>query len=224
MSPDPLEALRGECELVSKFALELPEEEYARPTRCPAWNVKELLAHMYRDVDRTNVALAEPAPPGAGGDSVSYWTSYDRFADAPAIADRAKELAKSYPGGSELAGAWDEMWRRAIHAAGSSDRSRLVATWGPTLTLDEFLKTRVLEITVHGTDLANALARAPWATRDGLATTNEILLALLDSDLPSELRWDDLTLLEKGTGRVELVAEEHEALGAELAGRFPLMG
>lgn len=224
MSDEALQALRSECELVSKVSLDLSEDEYTLPTRCAAWNVKELLAHMYRDVDRTNVALAEAPPPSSDADSVSYWTTYDRVVEGAAIADRAKELAASYRSGQKLAEAWDEMWRRAVQAAGRTDGSRVVATWGPALALDEFLKTRVLEITVHGTDLAEAVAREPWATPEGLHMTNEILRGLLGGDLPSGLGWDDLTFLEKGTGRADLLAEERDVLGTERAGRFPLMG
>jgi hypothetical protein len=49
--PDPVEALRDECELVSQTVLGLAEDRFAGPTRLPAWNVKELLGHMYRDID-----------------------------------------------------------------------------------------------------------------------------------------------------------------------------
>ena len=68
---DPLEALREECEEVSRIVLSLAEEDFAKPTRLPAWNVKELLGHMYRDIDRTNTALSTPPPAEATADSVS---------------------------------------------------------------------------------------------------------------------------------------------------------
>lgn len=106
---DPLEALRGECERVSDVARGLSEEDYARPTRCTAWNVKELLAHIYRDVDRINVALSTPGPTEPNTDAVSYWRAYDPIADAADIADRAKELAAAHPSGKDLAAAWEEM-------------------------------------------------------------------------------------------------------------------
>lgn len=223
MSPDPLDALRSECELVSLAVRDLPGEDFARPTRCTAWNVKELLGHLYRDVDRIYVALSQKAPPEPTADSVSYWRAYDPLADAPDIADRAKELAAAHPTGKDLASAWDQMWPRALDAAGGADRSRVVVTWGPALTLDELLKTRVLEVTIHGADLADALDREPWATAEGLGITNGILGALVGADLPIELGWDDLTLMEKGSGRGELTAEERGILG-KLSDRFPLMG
>jgi uncharacterized protein (TIGR03083 family) len=220
---DALKALRGECELVSEAVLSLPDEDFARPTRCTAWNVKELLGHLFRDIDRINVALSEPGPMEPNTDSVSYWRSYDPIADAPDIADRARELAAAHPTGRDLATAWHQMWPRAIEAAGRTDRSRVVVTWGPALTLAEFLRTRVLETTIHGADLADALGRSPWATSEGIGITNEILRRLVGEDLPQELRWDGLTLMEKGSGRSELTEGERRILGG-LARLFPLMG
>ena len=119
---DPLEALREECEQVSAIVLSLTEDEFARPTRLPAWNAKELLGHMYRDINRTNTALSTPPPAEVTADSVSYWRSYDPVHDAPAIADRAKELAAGYETGVALATAWNEMWRGALEGAAQTKR------------------------------------------------------------------------------------------------------
>jgi uncharacterized protein (TIGR03083 family) len=219
---DPLAALRAECERVSDAVTGLSEDDYGRRTRCTAWNVKELLGHIYRDVDRINVALSTPGPAEPNTDAVSYWRGYDPIADGPDIADRAKELAAAHPTGKDLAAAWDEMWPRALETAKRTDRSRVVVTWGPALTLDELLKTRVLEVMVHGTDLSDALGRPPWATPEALAITGEIMRRLAGADLPPELGWDDLTLIEKGSGRSGLTGEERELLD-NLAERFPLM-
>ena len=220
---DPLEALAEECEEVSMIVLDLPEADFARPTRCTAWNVKELLGHIYRDVDRINTAMASPPPPKATHDSVTYWTSYDRITDGRDIADRAKELAGQYGTGSELGEAFDEMWRRAIDAARTADRSLLVVTWGPVLTLEEFLKTRVFETTVHRMDLEDALGRKGWGTDRAVAIVDETLEGLLGQEPPSDLEWDVVDFIETGAGRRQLTDGERKILGP-LAGRFPLMG
>jgi uncharacterized protein (TIGR03083 family) len=219
---DPLGALRSECQRVSDVVLDLPEDAFSRQTRCSAWNVKELLAHMYRDVLRVFTGLSESAPEAADTDSVSYWRAYAPVDDATDIADRAKDIAAQHETGRAMAEAWDDLWRRSAGLAESADRSRVVRTWGPKLTLDDLLRTRVLEITVHGTDLAAALGRPPWATEDGLGITNAILVALLGLDLPVGLDWDGVTLAEKGTGRSALTDTERDTLG-ELAGEFPLL-
>jgi uncharacterized protein (TIGR03083 family) len=221
-SADPLGALRQECHRVSDVVLELPEGDFERRTRCPAWNVKELVAHMYRDVLRVPTGLSEPEPEEADTDSVSYWRAYAPVDDAGDIADRASEIARQHPTGRVMAQAWDELWRRAIEMAEGAERSRIIRTWRPTLTLDDLLRTRVLEITVHGADLAAALGRPPWPTENGMAITNATLLSLLGAELPPELEWDGLTLMEKGTGRASLEPDERAILGSA-ADRFPLI-
>ncbi|HJP65403.1 MAG TPA: maleylpyruvate isomerase N-terminal domain-containing protein [Actinomycetota bacterium] len=223
MAPiDPLEALRGECQRVSDVVLDLPEDDFARPTRCTEWNVKELVAHMFRDVLRVLTGLSEPAPEAADTTSVTYWRAYAPVDDARDIADRAKDIAAQHETGRAMAEAWTDLWRRSVALAEGADRERVVRTWAPALTLDDLLRTRVLEITVHGTDLAAALGRPAWATDDGMAITNATLLSLLGSDLPHELGWDGLTLMEKGTGRSGLTPDERAILGSA-ADVFPLI-
>ena len=221
--PGALEALREECQAISDVVLPLSEEDFACPVRrTPAWNVKELLGHMYRDVERTIVGLRQDAPERPDTDAVSYWRAYDPADDAADIADRAKLRAASYGAGRELAIAWDDMWRRAMELAEAAPSTRPILTWAPVLTLDDFLKTRVVEITVHGLDLADALGRPPWATDDGVRVTREVLVGCLGQEPPEGLGWDDVALLDKGTGRSALTQDERATLGP-LAGRFPLL-
>jgi uncharacterized protein (TIGR03083 family) len=220
--PDPLQALAEECELVSSTVRVLSEEDFARSTRLPAWNVKGLLGHMYRDVDRLNTGLGQPAPPAADTDAVTYWRTYSPAADGPAIADRALEVAAAHATGRDLAEAWDEMWRRALAAAREAGPDRLILTWGPILRMDEFLKTRVLEITVHRMDLEHALGRKGWGTDQAVSIVDDILVGLLGQEPPAELEWDVVDFIERGTGRRRLTSEEVSILGP-LAEGFPLL-
>jgi hypothetical protein len=114
------------------------------------------------------------------------------------------------------------MWRRAADMSEEESPLRVVRTWAPALTLDEFLKTRALEITVHGMDLALALGQEPWTTAEGADLTIKVLQGLLGPEPPEELGWDELTFIDKGTGRAELTTEERTVLG-RLAERFPLL-
>jgi hypothetical protein len=63
------------------------------------------------------------------------------------------------------------------------------------------LTTRVVELTVHGLDLARALGVPPCATVKGRADTVATLEGLLGIRAPSALAWDEVTFVEKGTGR-----------------------
>lgn len=220
---DALDALRDECEEVSKIVTGLSEQDFSRPTRCSAWNVKDLLGHMYWGLNRAKRSLAEPPPSAADTDYVSYWRSYDPLGDAPGVAEKATQRAGQYGSGNELAMAWDELWREVVESAGGEDRARIVSTWGPTLTLEDFLKTRVLEVTVHRMDLEDALGRKGWGTDQAVSIVDDTLEGLLGEQPPSDLEWDVVDFIEAGTGRRPLSSEEREILGP-LAGRFPLLG
>ncbi len=225
MPTEALRAFRAECEEVSRTVAALSEADFALPTRCPAWNVKELLGHMLRDVDRINTTLASPRLAAADCNSVEYWRRYDPSPASPdsiGVADRAKEVASAYPTGGDLVRAWDDLWRSAVRSAETSEPGRVVRTWGPALTLEEFIRTRVVEITVHGMDLAEALGRGTWSTDGGRAITVDILTRLLDPTPPSSLTWDETTFIEKGTGRRTLTEKERRDLGT-VAERFPLL-
>jgi uncharacterized protein (TIGR03083 family) len=185
--------------------------------------VKDLLGHVYRDVDRLGTALAAPSDLPVELDAVSYWRSYDPVADGPDIAQRATEIADGYAMGADLAHAFDEMWPGRVAAAAETDPSRSVETFGPVLRLDEFLRTRVLELAVHRLDLLEALGRERDVDPRAAAVVIGVLDGLLEEGRPATLGWTDVEYIEAGTGRRPISAEERGTLG-ELADRFPLLG
>ena len=71
-------------------------------------------------------------------------------------------------------------------------------------------------------DLAHALGREHWATEEGVSVVTDILRGLLGDELPEGLGWDDLTFIDKGTGRATLTDEERTMLRAS-AEAFPLL-
>ena len=221
--PEALDALRLECELVSENVLGLSEERFELPTRCTEWNVKELLAHMFRDLEQIVVVLAERASGDPDADAVSYWRRYDPVVDGRSISDRARARAAAYRRGHELAIVWDDMWRHVLELAEGEPPALVVSTWGPRMTLDHYLRTRALEITVHGMDLAEALDLDPWTTPEGAGLSTDILAGLLGDQPTPDLGWGDLTFIEKGTGRQPLTVGERGMLGP-LADGFPLLG
>ena len=95
-------------------------------------------------------------------------------------------------------------------------------SWGPALTLDEYVKTRVLEVTVHRMDMENALGLKGWGTDDAISIVDEVLVGLLGEEPPTELEWDAVDFIDTGTGRRDLTEAEQEILG-DLADRFPLI-
>jgi hypothetical protein len=102
------------------------------------------------------------------------------------------------------------------------DTPRVVRTRLTAIRLDEFLKTRVVEIAVHGLDMARARGREPWVTVGGCADTREVLVGLLGFEPPASLNRDDITFIETGTGRRPLTGDEGDVQGPA-GGRLPLL-
>jgi uncharacterized protein (TIGR03083 family) len=216
--------LKEQCDAVGKEAASLSEEQFRAPTRCQPWDIKALFAHMWRDLFRIPTALEAPEPPEASVDAVTYWTSYDPKTDAPRIAQHASKTADDYKTGRDLVEAFEELSVECFTLAASHPPGRRIQLWwGPRMRLDEFLKTRVLEIVVHGLDMTDALGDPPIATAEGVSTTVTVLEGLLAHKPPDELGWSDFDFIRKGTGREALTNAEETVLGP-LSSRFPLLG
>jgi uncharacterized protein (TIGR03083 family) len=221
--PDCVEVLAAECRALAAAVLSLPEEDFARGTRCPPWDVKALLAHVWRGIDRIIVYTAEPAPERIDSDAIAYFRGgYDPVADAADVAARGLEVADRFATGADLARDFDERSRRIADVARSMAAGRAVRTFGPCLRLDEYVCTRVLEVAVHGLDLADALGRDPWLTPGGAALVRSMLVAMLGAEPPEALGWDDAAFFETGTGRRRPSTEERRILGP-LADELPLL-
>jgi hypothetical protein len=138
------------------------------------------------------------------------------------IEAHARETASEYASGGALASAFDELCRRSIERARATDTARLVHVWwGPNLRLDEFLKTRVLEVVVHGLDMTHALEREAVWSDAGLRMVRATLEGLIGGPAPAG--WSDVELVEKGTGRAPLSEADAADLGPA-ANAFPLLG
>jgi len=217
-----LATLDHECRRFIAVAAELPPEAFARPTRCPPWDVRILVGHVVRDLDRVLTYLDEPAPDVATSDAISYFQSYDPRTEGPAITDGSTEAADRFGSTGELVRGLDETLRRCVESAGANDPGRLLRTRLTTIRLDEFLKTRILEVGVHGLDLADAIGRDPWLSPAAASTILAILTGLLGEDPAASLGWSDLTFIETGTGRRALTSAERSFLGSR-SDRFPLL-
>lgn len=221
MSDSIAAVLKAECDAVHAVAALLTDEEFSSASRCSPWDVKDLLAHMWRDLFRIPTALDAPEPSHADVDAVTYWTSYDPKTDAHRIAKHATETSAEYSTPAELVVAFQEISTRTFDLATQHPPQRRIALWwGPRLRLDEFLKTRVLEMVVHGLDLTDALNRDPVSTTEGLAVTTGILDGLLDDPRPPH--WTPHEYIRKGTGRQPLSSDDRQSLG-DAADRLPLL-
>lgn len=220
-----VDALAEECTALTAVLQSLGESDYERPTNCPPWNLKQLVAHV---LGSTCIDVEKLPRPSAGSPvvrSADYYRRAERSEEAyrSGNVDRWLAVAARFSSGREVTETFAGLWPKTIAQTRVCDPGLLVAmSWGPAMSLEDYLITRVIGLAAHGVDVAITLGRDAWTTAAALEVSRPTLVDLLGAEPPSELRWTDQDLLEVGTGR--RVANEAEvALLGDLAGRFPLL-
>jgi uncharacterized protein (TIGR03083 family) len=193
----PLDALVTETAALTRALATLPEPAWASPTRCRPWDARALLAHVRVAVARVPQALAEPVPPAAEVTAVEYYRPDERFSPTT-NADRiatAQAHASDLPAPALLA-ELDDLRGAIVEMCAPEPPDRVVRTrHGDAMLLTEFLKTRVLEVAVHGFDLADAAAVRSWLTPAAAEVLQDLLLG------PSRTAPDPEHFLRAATGR-----------------------
>jgi hypothetical protein len=171
--------------------------------------------------------LAAPEP--AGPDLISaagYYRADQRFSTAT----NAGRIQSAQRGAAALAGAADrardveDARQQAEAAVRDAPAGRVVLTrHGDRMLLTEFLRTRVLELAVHGLDLAAALDRDPWMTVQAAHVTEELLLpSAAAGRLRAETGWDRVGLIARLTGRHPVTTAEADLISSAHIGRLAL--
>jgi uncharacterized protein (TIGR03083 family) len=218
-APVVLAAFDAESSRLAKVADGLAEASFARPSPCVPWTAGELLFHVQQTMDRLGAMLAEPEPDGSElVDAPGYYRADQRF--SAAVNDEriasGQRGAAALSGAGERARAFRDARDRAWALVCAAPAARVVRTrHGDRMLLAEFLRTRVLELAVHGLDLAVAVGRAPWTTEQAAAVTAGLLLTAADAArLMEAASWDQVTLIAKLTGRVPLTPPETGLVGS----------
>jgi uncharacterized protein (TIGR03083 family) len=209
-----VDAFAAEAANLSAAMASVTGVEFDRPTRCVPWRVRDLLAHVGMATSRVLSMLAEPAPAAPEIDAVGYYRPDARFSVA-VNEERVAAASRAGAGtdGSALLRRVDAVWREVEARVAAEPADRVVRTrHGDAMLLDDFMVTRVVELALHGLDLADALERDPWL-HDSAA---EVLLRLMLPGRPGStvaaLGGDRTTLLRKATGRAPISAVERESL------------
>ncbi|NJP35181.1 maleylpyruvate isomerase N-terminal domain-containing protein [Micromonospora thermarum] len=211
--PAVREAFRDECDRLVAVLRDLTEDDLDRPTDCRPWTVRDLLAHVRTGLGRLTDMLAAPPPPRAEVDAAGYFgaAKFTPPVDAARV-DSGRREGRDLTA-ANLADDVDRVWRATLDAVDAQPSDRVVRTrHGDAMTVVEFLRTRVVEVGVHGLDLAAALDRPPWLTPAAAALVADLLTG--GRPAPAALGWDRLTLIRKATGRAPLTAAERAAVDA----------
>ncbi|MEU4611658.1 maleylpyruvate isomerase N-terminal domain-containing protein [Streptomyces umbrinus] len=206
-----VEAFRLESGQLAAAMTRVSAAEWRLPTRCAPWKVSDLLAHVRVVIAWLPGMLAAPAPTRAEVSAVEYYRPDDRFApgaNAARIALAQDHAAEQF-GGAALAEGFNATWQRVDQLCRAEPEGRVVRTrHGDPMLLSEFLLTRVVEVAVHGLDLADALGREPWLTSQAADLVQGLLLGPDGTAALGKLGWGQLRFLRKATGREPITREE----------------
>jgi len=188
-------AFRESARFFVEAVRRVPADAWDRPA-LGVWTVRDLVGHTWRALWTTAESLArttEEAPAtGPGG----YFRLALERTTHEAIAERGREAGARL--GPDPAREVERMARQALErVAGRRARDRIATPVGP-LRVDDYLATRVVELTVHTLDLARALGWDLTPPRSAMRTTLQVLADLA---------------LERGQGPTVALA---------LSGRIPL--
>lgn len=200
----------------------LQDEDFARPSGCVGWLVRDLVAHLVVDAQDVLITLVTPADPEPTADAVTYWTvGHTPPTGEDPLDALTVRLAAAYEDPGLLKFHLDDVGSAAGRAAGLADRGALVSTKGEVLTAGDYLSAYVLEWTLHHLDLIAHLPGAAGPPAEGLARSRAALEEIAGAAFPDSFTDEDA--LRIGTGRRAPTEAERAALGGPFAARLPLV-
>ena len=215
MASATIAAVRAEAAALANVAAGLADTDLARPSACPPWTVGDLLGHVIIAMSRIGQAIATPDDvPSEMVTAAGYYRPDHRFS-AAVNDDRiatAQTLAARLGNAAAIAVALDRTCRDGCQLLEQGDR--IIRTrHGDRMQLTEFGKTRVVELGVHGLDVAGGLGREPWLTPPAADVLTELMLPDgTATRLCASLGVDMAGLIARLTGRVTLSPTEEELL------------
>jgi len=158
---------------------------WSQPSALPGFTTGGLAAHLADQITRVDSVLrSQPSPDSAIGLLDHYqrseWAHSDRDSEVNvAIRERGEQHAETGPDKvAELSSVALEHLRRTLPAE-PPDRLVELSWAGWSLTLDDFLVTRIMEMVVHSDDLAVSVGvTTPKLPDDALDATIRLLAAV----------------------------------------------
>jgi hypothetical protein len=198
----------------------LADEDFARPSGCAGWLVRDLVCHLVIDAQDVLITLSTPAGAEPTVDAVTYWKLVAPPTGEDPLDALIVRLAAAYEDPGLLKFHLDDVGSAAGRAAGLADPAARVSTQGEVLTAGDYLSAYVVEWTLHHLDLTAHLPEAAAPPAEGLARSRATLEKLAGARFPASFADPDALLV--GTGRRAPTDAERAGLG-ELAARLPLV-
>lgn len=170
-------------------------------TRLPGWSVGVLIGHLWTATEALWRWQGAAEIGGRQLNAVTYWDPVAAFADGNA--DWAVAYAAKRSPHQLKAGLTTALATADGHIANAMPESVIALPLGSAwIRFDDFLATRLLELTVHGLDLANAAGLEVGPDDDALTVTAAILDRRLPGPRPDDLQQPN-AWVEAATGRTD---------------------
>ncbi|MEU5265710.1 maleylpyruvate isomerase N-terminal domain-containing protein [Amycolatopsis sp. NPDC021455] len=199
----------------------LPDADFAKPSGCRGWLVRDLVCHLVIDAQDVLITLVTPSSAALTHDAITYWA----VSDEPPTGDDPLDalivrLAAAYEDPALLKFHLEDVGAAAGRAADLADPGMRVSTQDMVLTAGDYLSAYVLEWTLHHLDLVAHLPSAAPPPAEGLARTRQMLETIAGTTFPPSFSDEDVLLV--ATGRRAPTEAEAAELG-DLAARLPFV-
>ncbi len=220
-------ALAAEAAALCAALAGLTAADLDRASPCPPWTAGELTCHVIIGARRIAQALHGPDDPAASLiTTVGYYRADERFSsgvDAERI-DAAQDLARLLGEPDAIRSELTRACAESVGLLAQAPADRAVRTrHGDWMLLADFARTRVVELGLHGLDLALALNLPPWLTGEAAAVLEDLLLPAGNAaSLRAELGCARAALIAMLTGRADPAPAQAAVLASAGAIRLAL--
>ncbi|MCU1405061.1 MAG: mycothiol maleylpyruvate isomerase [Glaciihabitans sp.] len=148
----------------------IDDTQWGRPA-LGTWTVLDLVGHTSRALVTVREYLAAaPKPPAPANvpDAESYYRRvFSGYTDHAAVARRGVQAGEAL--GDDVAAALHTLLASALEALAGAPADATVTVGELTIPVEEYLRTRVFELVVHGYDIARATAQILEMPREVIA-------------------------------------------------------
>ncbi|MFY1702293.1 maleylpyruvate isomerase family mycothiol-dependent enzyme [Micromonospora sp. WMMA1923] len=211
---DVLTALRAETAALVAVLDRLGPPDWEQPTRCAPWTVRDMVGHVVTVLARVADATAGARPHRPDTTATDYYRPDHRFSATSnddritTACARATDVEPTL-----LVRDLSATLTTVVTTCRQEPPGRIVRTrHGDAMLLTDFLTTRLVEVAVHGLDVADALRQPPWLTTPAAHHLQRLLFGPRWRSAVDTLDWDPVTLLRKTTGRTPVDPDESAAL------------
>ncbi|MGW6932269.1 maleylpyruvate isomerase N-terminal domain-containing protein [Lentzea sp. NPDC054927] len=189
---------------------ELTDDDFAQPSGCEGWLVRDLVCHLVIDAQDVLITLVTPTADAVTHDAVTYWKVSHERSDDPLSALTVR-LAAAYGEPWMLKHHVDDVGQAALRAAQFADPLLKVSTQDMVLCTSGYLGAYVWEWTLHHLDLVLHLPHVAGPPTETVARCREMLEQIAGA-FPAS--WSDEDVLLVGTGRRAPTEAERAELGS----------